>query len=39
MSQILHAPANLFHGTVRAVDGGLENVGLAAEALNRFVPL
>lgn len=35
MSQILHAPANLFHGAVRAVDGGLENVGLAAEALNR----
>lgn len=35
MSSVLSAPANLFHGAVRAVDGGLENVSLAAEAVNR----
>jgi hypothetical protein len=35
MSQILNAPANFVHGALRAMDGGLENVSLAAEAVNR----
>jgi len=35
MSQIFYAPASLVQGALRAVDGGLGNVSLAAEAVNR----
>lgn len=35
MSQVFYAPVNLVQDALRAVDGGLENVSLAAEAVNR----
>jgi hypothetical protein len=32
---ILPNPVSLFHESLRQIDGGLQNVALAAEALNR----